>query len=117
MKCPYCHEENPPGNLKCSYCGKFLTGQDKTVGVPATYIPDYLVQSILVTLCCCLPFGIVAIVYAARVKAFLLSGQYTMAQEASDKAKMWSLVGFLIGIAISAIYILFIFLGGFADEL
>src|SRR5882724_11600119 len=30
---------------------------------PAEPVPNYLVQSILCTLCCCLPFGIVAIVY------------------------------------------------------
>lgn len=56
---------------------------------------------------CCIPFGIPAIVFAARVKAFLLNGQYAMAQEASEKAKMWCWVGFLIGIVIGGIYLLF----------
>src|SRR5882672_10526815 len=31
---------------------------------PGVKVPNYLVQSILVTLCCCLPFGIAAIVFA-----------------------------------------------------
>src|SRR5438128_1439779 len=38
--------------------------------VPAiSHVPNYLVQSILCTLFCCLPFGIVAIVYAAQVNS------------------------------------------------
>src|SRR5207237_6484686 len=32
-------------------------------------VPSYLVQSILATLFCCMPFGIVAIVYAAQVSS------------------------------------------------
>src|SRR5438093_12052328 len=34
---------------------------------PVVAVPNYLIQAILVTLCCCLPFGIPAIVYAAQV--------------------------------------------------
>ena len=47
----------------------------------------------------------------------MLGGQYAMAQEASEKAKMWSLIGFLIGAVIGVIYMLLIFVGGIADEL
>ena len=82
------------------------TSQTPVAGEYTVYIPDYLVQAILITVCCCLPFGIVAIVYAARVKAFLLGGQNAMAQEASDKAKMWCWVGFGIGIVIGGFYML-----------
>jgi Interferon-induced transmembrane protein. len=38
-------------------------------------IQNYLVQSILVTLCCCMPAGIVAIIYAAQVNVSLYDGQ------------------------------------------
>ena len=34
-------------------------------------VPNYLWQSIVVTLCCCLPFGVVAIGFAAQVKSKL----------------------------------------------
>jgi hypothetical protein len=115
MKCPYCKEENPPGVLKCTFCGEPLSG-GRTVDPRTEYIPDYLVQAILVTICCCLPFGIPAIVFAARVKAFSLSGQYAMAREASEKAKMWCWVGFLIGLVIGAIYMLAAMTGNFLEE-
>ncbi|MDY3554434.1 CD225/dispanin family protein [Gemmata sp. JC717] len=65
--------------------------------------PNYLVQSILVTLCCCLPFGIVAIVYAAQVNSKWQSGDSAGARRASDAAKMWSWIGFGIGIVANLI--------------
>mgnify|MGYP001273434538 CR=1 FL=1 len=34
--------------------------------VPGPAVPNYLVHSILVTLCCCMPFGIVAIVFCRQ---------------------------------------------------
>jgi len=70
------------------------------LGTPyaGTPIPNYLVQSILVTLCCCLPFGIAAIVFAAKVDGLASSGRIAEAQEASRKAKMWCWIGFGLGI-------------------
>ena len=119
MQCPYCKEDNPPGIAKCGFCGESLkhipisqTPKSQTHTASASeytnYVPDYLVQAILVTVCCCLPFGIVAIVYAARVKAFLLGGQVAMAEEASEKAKMWCWVGFGLGIVIGGFYMLMV---------
>ena len=61
-------------------------------------IPNYLVQSILVTLCCCMPFGIAAIVYASKVEGLERMGDIAGAQEASAKAKMWCWIGFGVGI-------------------
>jgi hypothetical protein len=62
-------------------------------------IPNYLVQSILVTLCCCLPFGIPAIVYAAQVNSKQAAGDLAGALDSSQKAKMWCWIGFGIGLA------------------
>jgi hypothetical protein len=61
-------------------------------------IPTYLTQAILVTLFCCLPFGIVAIVQAAQVNSKLDSGDVRGAQAASDKARLWSWIAFGVGI-------------------
>ena len=68
-------------------------------------IPNYLVQSILVTLCCCLPFGIPAIVYASKVEGLERMGDIAGAREASAKAKMWCWIGFGIGIPITILYV------------
>jgi hypothetical protein len=66
-------------------------------------VPNYLVQSILCTLCCCLPFGIVAIVYAAQVNGKVQAGDYAGAQAASKNAKMWCWLAFGFGIVINAV--------------
>ena len=69
-------------------------------GDPMTvpHIPSYLWQSIIATLFCCMPFGIVAIVYAAKVDSLLSVRDYVGAQSASDSAKIW--VGVSAGIAL-----------------
>jgi hypothetical protein len=66
-------------------------------------IPNYLVQSILVTLCCCLPFGIVAIINAVQVNNKIAAGDIEGARRASDQAKMWCWIGFGIGIVANII--------------
>ena len=61
-------------------------------------IPNYLVQSILCTLCCCLPLGIVAIVYAAQVNSKLAAGDHHGALDASQNARTWCWVAFALGL-------------------
>ncbi len=61
-------------------------------------VPNYLVQSILCTLCCCLPFGIVAIVFAAQVNTKLAVGDYAGALQSSNLAKGWCLAAFITGL-------------------
>jgi hypothetical protein len=69
-------------------------------------VPNYLVQSILVTLFCCIPFGIVAIVFASQVNSKLAAGDYQGAVQASNSAKLWSWVAFGCGAAAVLLYIL-----------
>jgi hypothetical protein len=74
---------------------------------PPTIPPTYLWQSIVVTILCCLPFGIPAIVNASRVQERFLKGDYAGAEKASSNAKTWaivSLVAGIIGLIISIIY-------------
>ncbi len=67
-------------------------------------MPSYLAQSILCTLFCCLPFGVVAIVYAAQVSSKLSAGDYGGAAAASANARRWCWLSFGIGLAVIAIY-------------
>jgi hypothetical protein len=67
-------------------------------------IQNYLVQSILITLCCCVPPGIVAIVYAAQVNTKLAAGDIQGAHESARLAKIWSWVGFGAGVLSGIIY-------------
>jgi len=61
-------------------------------------VPNYLWQSIVVTACCCLPFGIAAIVFAAQVNSKLAAGDVQGAMESSRKAKMWCWIAFGLGL-------------------
>lgn len=54
-------------------------------------VPNYLVPAILTTIFCCLPFGVVAIVYAAQVDGRLMAGDYAGAEELSNRAKKWAI--------------------------
>jgi hypothetical protein len=72
---------------------------------PRQDIPNYLVQSILVTVCCCLIGGIIAIVNAAQVNGKLAAGDIAGARKASDQAKMWCWISFGVGIVTNAIVV------------
>jgi len=81
---------------------------------PPRMIPNYLAQSILVTLFCCLPLGIPAIVYAAQVNGKVAAGDVQGAIHASETAKMWVWISFGVGLAWVAIYILIIIISAAA---
>lgn len=59
--------------------------------------PTYLVWAILTTLCCCQPFGIVAIIYAANVKSKYDRGDVEGAKKNSERAALWVILAFVVG--------------------
>lgn len=63
---------------------------------------NYLIEAILVTMCCCQPFGIVGIVFASQVNSKYAAGDYLGAQQASKDAKNWVTWGFASGLIIIA---------------
>ena len=74
--------------------------------------PDnYLVWASLSTVLCCLPFGIVSIVYAAKVNGLYAAKQYDEAETASKNAKKWAIIAAVSGVVIDIIYIIFALLG------
>jgi len=76
-------------------------------GAPLQPIPNYLVHAILVTLCCCLPFGIVSIIYATQVNTKRDTGDIAGAIEASNNAKKWAMIGAGVGVVWLIIIIAF----------
>lgn len=119
MFCSKCGAQNEPGAGFCSKCGAPLAAQAGTQAPPSVAainianIPSYLVQAILVTLFCCLPFGIVAIVKAAQVSKMQGLGSYDLALKASGEAKMWCWISFGCGIGAILIYVVFVAFLGF----
>ncbi len=67
-----------------------------------------LVWAILSTILCCLPLGIVSIVYAAKVDGLYASGDYAGAKDASDKAKKFAIIGAVLGFVGCILYFIVI---------
>ena len=129
MNCPNCGTANLDNATICANCGRPLTtagapaspssytppppprayagsSAGASVGAGGPQPPNYLVQSILITICCCLPLGIVALVFAAQVNSKYAQGDYAGALESSNKAKLFCWIGFGIGIAAQLIWLL-----------
>ncbi|MGI9474592.1 MAG: CD225/dispanin family protein [Rubripirellula sp.] len=106
MFCRKCGTENADGAPSCISCGEPLTNpfEPTAAGGPVNAAgkpENYLIQSILVTLCCCLPLGIVSIVYAAQVDSKWNAGDHQGAINASENAKKWSWIAFGLGIVLN----------------
>ncbi len=73
---------------------------------PRPTVPDYLPWAVLATLFCCLPFGVVAIVYAVQANSRRGQGDGAGALVAARNAKTWTWVSFWVGLAVLVIYLL-----------
>lgn len=126
VPCPHCQASNFPSSTVCWQCGQPLQAQQSqpptgptpplpgSPGPPPTHYakpPNYLVWSILATLFCCLPAGIVSIVFAAQVDGKYASGDYAGAVAASGTARTWAWVSFGLGLAVAAVYVVLAVLG------
>lgn len=82
---------------------------------PNRYPPkNHLVEAILVTLFCCLPFGIVGIINAARVENAFYSGDEMEAERLSREALKWSKISLFTALGVYVLYFLFIVVFGLA---
>ena len=75
-------------------------------GAPGS-VPNYLVPAII-SLFCCWPLAIAAIIFAAQVNGKVAAGDMAGALDSSKKAKMFSCIGIGLGLAGILIYIIFI---------
>jgi len=76
--------------------------------------PNYLVYAILTTVFCCLPFGVVSIIFAAQVNSKWFTGDIEGANSASKNAKIWAWVAFAFGVVGAIIGIIVAIVGVFA---
>jgi hypothetical protein len=104
LYCPTCGASNADNAAVCVQCGRAF----QAVATGAATVPNYLVFAILVTVFCCLPTGIAAIIYAAQVNSKLQAGDLAGAQLASKNAKLWVLISVGAGLLVTVCYVLFI---------
>lgn len=67
--------------------GKKLDADTDTSKCP----PSNMVWAVLATVFCCMPAGIVSIVYSCRVSGLYAKGDFVGAKRASDRAAYWAL--------------------------
>ncbi|XP_016870901.1 proline rich transmembrane protein 1B isoform X2 [Homo sapiens] len=69
---------------------------------------DYMMESVLVTLFCCLLTGLIAIVYSHEARAALGRGDLAQAEEASRKARSLVLFSLLFGVFVSTSWVIYV---------
>lgn len=67
--------------------------------------PTNMVWAIISTICCCLPFGIVAIVYSSQVSTKYFARDFEGARRASERAEWWIIASIVTGVVFNALYV------------
>lgn len=90
-----------------SQCSSTPTQQRKNFNqTPKNTTPpnNYMVWAILTTILCCIPLGIVSIIYAAKVNSQWAAGNVASAYENSNKAKIWCIIAASVGFIPTAVF-------------
>jgi uncharacterized membrane protein YvbJ len=120
MYCPKCGGLNADDAAVCTQCGENLmqAKQPNPASPNQVTMPkpeSYLIWSILATLFCCLPLGIVSIVFASQVDSRYYMGDVAGATDASNKARTWAVISAVIG-AVTIIGYMVLFAAGMASR-
>jgi heme/copper-type cytochrome/quinol oxidase subunit 2 len=81
-------------------------------GPKGPFSENWLVEAILVTILCCLPFGVAGIIFAAQVNTKQQAGDMEGAEKSRREAAKWTKIGFWVGIAWLILVFLFYFVLG-----
>src|SRR5207247_2556910 len=73
-------------------------------------VPNYIVPAII-SIFCCWPLAIAAIIFASQVNSKLAAGDVAGAEDASKKAKMFSFIAIGLGVLLILIYVIMMILG------
>ncbi|WP_433496913.1 CD225/dispanin family protein [Sphaerimonospora sp. CA-214678] len=69
---------------------------------------NHLVMAIVTTVLCCLPLGVVSIVYATQVNSKWAAGDFQGAVAASESAKKWWLASMITALVLFVLYIILV---------
>jgi len=65
-------------------------------------------MAIITTLLCCLPLGIVSIVYASQVNSKWSMGDYQGAMASAESAKKWWIASMAVGVVVLVLYVVLV---------
>ena len=95
-------------NVQINNENQFSKGYNNQTSIPPSWsaqtpchVPNHMTKAILATLFCCMPFGIISMVYATKANDLVLKGNYNEAKSAADTANMWFWISFIIGFVLS----------------
>ena len=77
-------------------------------GYPGVPPNNYLVWSILVLILCCVPAGIVSLVYSTQVNSKWAQGDVVGAQNSSTRARQWAMWGAIATGVGALLYVVFV---------
>lgn len=102
---PFPGEETPaaPDTLQNAQGSYTPQSADQRPPMP----PTNLLWAILSTVCCCLPLGVVAIIFASRVSSRYYRGDYAGAEKASRSAETWIIAAIVLGVIWGMLYLPF----------
>lgn len=89
----------------------FNGGAGKRQPAPGPKPDSWLAWSILTLILCCQPFAIVGIVFAAKVDGLWSEGRYEEAYDAAKNARLWTIIGMVVGVACAILYGMFVAMG------
>jgi Interferon-induced transmembrane protein/zinc-ribbon domain len=90
MYCTHCGTAYSNDAIACPNCGQAIPTFQT-----APALSNWLIPAIIATVCCCPPFGIVALIFSAQVNTKLSAGDIAGAQRASSRARLWTIVAFI----------------------
>ena len=133
INCPECNASISSEAAYCPHCGAPITPKQTQEQQPAqeparpclqsaqptanTAYPNinppktWLLESILATIFCCLPFGIIGIIYATKVESSWYAGRTSQALSYSKTAKTWTITSFVVGLVGIICYMLLMAFG------
>jgi hypothetical protein len=80
-------------------------------GTSSTPPKNWLIESVLVTIFCCLPLGIVGIILSTMVDTMWKEGHKEAAERLSAEAGRWVKLGIIAGVLMLIIYMLLMYFG------
>lgn len=95
----------------CQKCGTDI-GESQEMICPACKektlqleVTDYTVYSVLSMIFCCVPFGVVSLIYSSKTAQLVKNGKIDEARELSRKAKAWAIAAVVTGFIFTLLYI------------
>lgn len=85
--------------------------------IPPLKPSNWVWQSVLVTLCCFPIFGIIGLVNGMQVNSLYYAGNYDRAEVLARRARLWAIVGLIVGVVYYVAMFITMMKGDFLNEI